>query len=76
MDFVLSTMPRLHARSRLLELSVWFCAFLLRGRRKIDLITLNVKLTLRGGGGSLMGLGLTLRKIWGKVNEKVRKSNN
>ena len=32
-----------------------------RSRRKIDLITLNVKLTLRGGEG-LMGLGLTLRK--------------
>ena len=35
-----------------------------RGRQKIDLITLNVKLTLSGeeGGGSLVGLELTLRK--------------
>ena len=31
---------------------------IIRGRRKINLITLSVKLTLRG---CLMGLGLTLR---------------
>ena len=35
---------------------------ILRGRRKIDLITLNVKLTLKGRGVCLVGLGLTLRK--------------
>ena len=48
---------------------------IVRGRGKIDLKTLNVKLTLKGRG-SLVGLGLTLRKKWGKANEKVRKSNN
>ena len=39
----------------------------LRGRRKIDLITLNVKLTLRGRGGG--DLGSTL----GKNGEKPMK---
>ena len=34
---------------------------IVRGRGKIDLKTLNVKLTLKGRG-SLVGLGLTLRK--------------
>ena len=33
----------------------------LKGRRKIDLIMLNAKLTLKGRG-YLKGLGLTLRK--------------
>ena len=35
----------------------------LRGRRKIDLITLNVKLTLRGrGGGVSHGFGIEVKK--------------
>ena len=41
-----------------------------RGRRKIDLITLNVKLTLsgeEGGGGESRGFGID-------VQEKMRKS--
>ena len=40
---------------------------IIRGRRKINLITLSVKLTLRG---CLMGLGLTLR---GKMRKSERK---
>ena len=53
----------------------WRGAELARGHRKIDLIMLNVKLTLRGRG-CLVGLGLTLRKkkTEKKTNEMIRKA--
>ena len=48
---------------------------MLRGRREIDLITLDVKLTLRESGVS-QGFRIDGKKKMRKTNEMLRKSNN
>ena len=57
----------------LCSLSIVLTLTVLRGRPKIDLITLNVKLTLRGRGVS-HGFGINVIKMRKKTNEMVRKT--